>query len=229
MQVHVSDSSTVADHCKTFALSDPKDNDYSVICNHQHNDKCDRCYEITSTIDEIEITLQEQWRAKHIEEAAKEETEFRIRSSREHINAWKSHLIRYVNQDQARVHLLENLDRSSVFLPTKYRESQQDWFAKRGISWHITVATRRGEDEDFEIMTFVHILESCNQDYCAVIAFMADVIKQLKKAMPLLTTVFYRQDNASCYHNGPTIVSAKDVGRREGVCIKRFDARKRLV
>ena len=232
MQVHVSDSSTVADHFKAFALSDPKDNDYSVICNHQHNDKCDRCYEITSTIDGIEITLQEQWRAKHIEEAAKEETEFRIRSSREHINAWKSHLIRYVNQDQARVDLLENLDRRSVFLvqdwamkylPTKYRESQRDWFAKRGISWHITVTTRRGEDEDFEIMTFVHILESCNQDYCAVIAIMADVIKQIKKAMPQLTTVFYRQDNASCYHNGPTIVSAKDLCRAEGVCIKRFD------
>ena len=186
MQVHVSDNSTVADHCKAFALSDPKDNDYNVVCDHQHNDKCDRCDEITSTIDEIEIALQEQWKARHIEEAAKEEVEFSIRNSREHINAWKSHLIRCVNQDQARVDLLENLDRSSVFLvqdwamkylPTKYRESQQDWFAKRGISWHITVATRRGEDEDFEIMTFVHILESCNQDYCAVIAIISDVIK----------------------------------------------------
>ena len=113
--------------------------------------------------------------------------------SGEHINAWKSHLIRCVNHDQARVDLLQNLDRSSVFLvqdwamkylPTKYRESQQDWFAKRGISWHITVATRRGEDEDFEIMTFVHILESCNQDYCAVIAIMSDVIKHSKKPCP---------------------------------------------
>ena len=103
------------------------------------------------------------------------------------------------------------------YLPTKYRESQQDWFAKRGISWHITVATRRGEDEDFEIMTFVHILESCNQDYCAVIAIMSDVIKQLKKAMPQLTTVFYRQDNACYYHNGPTIISAKKLCQDEGV------------
>ena len=68
IQVHVSDNSTVADHCKAFALSDPKDNDYNVICDHQHNDKCDRCDEITSTIDEIEIALQEQWKARHIEE-----------------------------------------------------------------------------------------------------------------------------------------------------------------
>ena len=192
MQVHVSGNSTVADHCKAFALSDPNVNDY-VICDHQHNDKCDRCDEIMSTIDEIEIALQEQWKARHIEETAKEEAEFSILISREHINAWKLHLIRYVNQDQVCVDLLENLDRSSVFLlqdwamkylPMKYCESQQDWFAKRGISWHITVATRRGEDKDFEIMTFVHILESCNQDYCTVIAIMSDVIKQLKKPCP---------------------------------------------
>jgi hypothetical protein len=41
------------------------------------------------------------------------------------------------------------------------------------------------------MMTFVHILESCSQDYSAVIAIMADVITQLKKAMPQLSTVFY--------------------------------------
>lgn len=105
---------------------------------------------MTSTIDEIENALQGQWEVKKIEEVMKEEAEFMIRHSREHINAWKSHLIRNVNQDQARVDLLENLDRSSVFLvqdwamkhlPRKYRESQADWFGKRGISWHITVAT----------------------------------------------------------------------------------------
>lgn len=183
---------------------------------------------MTSTIDEIENALQEQWEVKKIEEVVKEEAEFTIRHSREHINAWKSHLIRNVNQDQARVDLLENLDRSSVFLvqdwamkylPRKYRESQADWFGKRGISWHITVATRRGEDKEFEMMTFVHILESCSQDYCAVISIMGDVIKQLKKAMPQLSTVFYRQDNACCYHNGPMILSAKKLGEDEGVQI----------
>ena len=62
-----------------------------------------------------------------------------------------------------------------------------------------------------------------DQDYCAVIAIMADIVKQLKKAKPQLTTVFYRQDNTSCYHNGQTIISVKDLSRAEGVCIKRFD------
>ena len=44
-----------------------------------------------------------------------------------------------------------------------------------------------------------------------------------KKAMPQLTTVFYRQDNACCYHNGPTIISAKKLCQDEGVCIQHLD------
>ena len=93
----MSDKSTVADHCKTYALSDPKDRD--------------RCDEWMSTIDEIEMALQKVWKAKNIEEVVKEGAEFIIQHSREHIIAWKIHHIRYINQ--ARVNILEKLDRSS--------------------------------------------------------------------------------------------------------------------
>ncbi len=55
-------------------------------------------------------------------------------------------------QDLARIEVLDKLDASSVmiiqdwamkFLPQKYRESQTDWFAKRGILWHVTVVARK--------------------------------------------------------------------------------------
>ena len=58
--------------------------------------------------------------------------------------AWKSRLLRSVNQDGARVQLLEAIDESSVlivqdwakkYLPRKYRQRQTDWFGKRGIPW----------------------------------------------------------------------------------------------
>ena len=44
----------------------------------------------------------------------------------------------------------------------------------------------------YEMLTFVHIFPSCSQDSCAVIAVMADVVKQLKEVMPTLTSVYYR-------------------------------------
>ena len=108
------------------------------------------------------------------------------------------------------------------YLPRKYRESQTDWFGKRGIPWHLTVTTRR-EGGELQMLTFAHIFKSCSQDSCAVLAVMADVIWQLKIAMPGLETVCYRQDNAGCYHCGTTIVCAAALGHEEGVKIRRLD------
>jgi hypothetical protein len=33
------------------------------------------------------------------------------------------------------------------------------WFGKCGISWHITVAIRKTEDEKMQVLTFVHVCE----------------------------------------------------------------------
>ena len=52
---------------------------------------------------------------------------------------------------------------------------------------------------------------------------MADVIQQLKSIMPSLTTIYYRQDNASCYHCGHVIISLSRLGQKEGIVLKRLD------
>ena len=143
----------------------------------------------------------------------KEELSFTVKQAKSAILAWKYHLLRSVNQDAARLEVLDSLDESSVLLvqdwamkywPRKYRESQSDWYSKRGIPWHITVATRKSAVK-YEMLTFVHIFPSWCQDSCAVIPFVADVVKQLKEVMSTLTCVYYRQDNAACYHCGGTI------------------------
>ena len=134
-------------------------------------------------------------------------------------------------QDGARVQLLEAIDELSILIvqawamkypPRKYRESQTDWFGKRGIPWHLTVATRR-EGGELQMLKFAHIFKSCSQDSCAVPAVTADVIRQLKIALPGLKTVYYLQDNAGCYHCGTTLVCAAALGNEEGVKIRRLD------
>ena len=95
------------------------------------------------------------------------------------------------------------------FLPRKYRESQSDWFAKRGVPWHITVAVRRGSDQQLKSMTFVHLFKAFSQDRNTMPGIMADVLTRLKIGMPNLESVYYRQDIAACYHCAWTIVDAK--------------------
>ena len=59
--------------------------------------------------------------------------------------------------------------------------------------------------------------------YCAVVAIISDVTKQLKKAIPQADHSFHRQVNACCYHNSPTITSAKKLCQDEGISIPQLD------
>ena len=192
-------SSTLADHCRSFALSDAKEPSFQAACDHDHSDVCERCATLASTLNDIEEGLLAQ--SQNMTSNTKEELVFRVKNAKTAILAWKSHLLRSVNQDGARVQLLEVIDESSVlvvqdwamkYLPRRYRESQTDWFGERGIPWHLTFATRR-EGGELQMLTFAHIFKSCSQDSSAVLAVMADVIRQLKIVMPGLKIVYYRR------------------------------------
>ena len=220
LQVHVSKQSNIPDHCRAYALSDPRDKDYQIICTRDHLETCDRCYLLSSVLAEIHDAI-EKMSDSNVSSDVVEEVNFIEGQAKQNIWAWKAHLVRCVNQDEARIEVIDALDENSVllvqdwtmkFLPRKFRESQSDWFAKRGMSWHITVANRRAENHELEMMTFVHVYQTCNQDNCAVLSIMKDVIGKPKSQLPHLKTVFYRQDNAGCYHCGATIVGASFTG-----------------
>uniref|UniRef100_A0A8W8MJL4 Uncharacterized protein n=1 Tax=Magallana gigas TaxID=29159 RepID=A0A8W8MJL4_MAGGI len=81
----------------------------------------------------------------------------------------KKHVLRTVNQNDARKDIRESLrdheillerDWAMKFIPMQYRESQSNWFGKRGLSWHITVGTFRNEKHNsqplFAISTLQH-------------------------------------------------------------------------
>ena len=101
-----------------------------------------------------------------------------IKQARDDIISWKAHQLRSVHQAEAKHSVLAKLDSRSVllvqdwamkYMPRKYREAQSDWFAKRGLPWHISVAIRRSEDsEHFESQTLVYVFQSCAQDSVTV-------------------------------------------------------------
>ena len=228
----MSKESCVADHCRQYALSDPRDRNFQVLCEHQHSDQCDRCDAMAEALLDIKNALA-MMTEENIGVDAKEELNFITDQAISNIQAWKAHLLRSLNQDQARLDVIDGLDESSVllvedwamkFLPSKYRENQHDWFGKRGLSWHVTVATRKMvATQQLQMMTFAHVFQSCSQDSNAVLAIMEDVIGKLKAIMPTLKTVIYRQDNAGCYRSGATIIGASKATQVHGVTVKRLD------
>ena len=146
------------------------------------------------------------------------------------IDAWKAHQLRTTQQDKARTDLLDDLDESSVlitldwamkFLPQKYRETQADWFAKRGISWHISIVVRKINGK-LQHQAFVHIAENCSQETDDVLVIVEHLLHVLKADHPEIQNAFLRADNAGCYHSVAMLSGCK-LMEATGITIRRVD------
>ena len=147
------------------------------------------------------------------------------------IESWKAHQLQVVNQDKARSDVIDCLSETNVlliqdwamkFLPRLYRESQGEWFGKRGISWHVTVALTK-RSGDIETQAFIHIVERCAQDSACVTTLMQHVLATLKRENPEIENAFFRQDNTGCYHSANTVLACKNISKQTGISIRRMD------
>ena len=107
-------------------------------------------------------------------------------------------------------------------LAQRYRESQGDWFGKRGISWKISVVYRRVEGV-LQWQGFFYVIQACSQESFAVKAIMHHVLTTLKQDHLEINAAFFRQDNAGCYHFARTILACRHMGTRCGIRVVRRD------
>ena len=111
-KAHVSWNENSSDHCNLHALSDPVNIDFSGECLHGHDTQCDRCdslemgsTEVAKKINEADITEEQRARMK-----------FESKECARAIHAWKSHLIRSVNQEEAKQDTLSQLDEETCLI-----------------------------------------------------------------------------------------------------------------
>ena len=94
-QVHLSSNSIVPDHCKPYVLSLSSNPNFANTCDHDHDLACDRCSRYSLINQEVELQLDKAT----IPQEGKEEMKFMMAQSKKNIDAWKSHILRYINQD----------------------------------------------------------------------------------------------------------------------------------
>lgn len=83
---------------------------------------------------------------------------------------------------------------------------QVDWFAKRGINWHIAVTLIK-EGSHFSTLTHVHIFEApVSQDALLTSQILLDVSRDLLHQMPALKNIHFFTDNAGCYKSSTSIL-----------------------
>ena len=156
------------DHCPVHALSDPKLKELQGHrCPHIHSSTCSSCEEQRRLLNSAVTAVQN---ISFRSEEEKDDPLYMTQQAVEAIEAWKAHQLRSVQQDKCRTNVLAFLAETSVFvtqdwvrkyLPRKFRESQSDWFAKWGISWHVSVVLRR-VDGALQTLSFIHVVENCS-------------------------------------------------------------------
>ena len=228
-KTHIGRGEHCSDHCTVHALSDSSAWEFRGECDHEHCYECERCESLEGVLkqvaemqDKADMTEEEsvRWRFEYTENVR-------------NIQARKAHLLRSSNQEEAKQHILEKLDDNSClvimdwamkFLPVQYREHMSDFFGKRGRSWHISaVITRATVESKHEDECFVHIFNNCTQNSFAVLSIIEDLLQKVKLEYPGVTTAYLRSDNAGCYHNGPLLLSLREIGVRTGVRPVRYD------
>ena len=145
---------------------------------------------------------------------------------------WNAHVLRAENQDQAKQNSLKSLQSDSIpvlmdwamkFNQMRYREKQAEWYGKRGISWHVScIISKPEEGHDLEIVSYVHLLNSCAQDWYAVCAILTHLLTTVKAVRPYVNTAYLRSDGAGCYHNNNLIAAVSDIGKQVGIRVLRY-------
>ncbi|XP_064653010.1 uncharacterized protein LOC135503381 [Lineus longissimus] len=226
-KLHISEASQCPDHCIVYALAES-----TSACKHDHDMSCERCKEIVFIFETIELAFRDLPLDNYRYSKQKDEIQFDFEAAKEKILQLKSHILRAKNQERAKTSLLQTLephqalltmDWAMKFLPMKFREAQQDWFAKKGISWHVTASVSKIAESEYKIHCFVHLLDQCKQDWHSVYSVIDASLSKLMVESPQVTEVFLRSDNAGCYHNASLLLSLPVLSKSKGITIKRYD------
>lgn len=225
------EESTCADHCRKFALSDPDDDDFKQKCLHRHTLKCNNCEELKTVLASIKQKLDElsslMYNKEHYDDLL-----YDFEKSFKSIMEWKCHILRTENQEIAKQSLIQDLKEDSVFivvdwamklLQRRYREKQSEWFAKRGMNWHVSTVLCRDEKGNIYISYYNHLFNSCSQDWFSVLSVLENVLTTIQSINPKVKKAYLRSDEAGCYHNSELIVGAKEIGKRVGLSVQRYD------
>lgn len=139
--------------------------------------------------------------------------------------------MRAQNQEQNKQKVLRSLQEDEVlvvvdwamkFIPMKFREKQSEWYGKRGINWHISSVIIR-QAERLKITSYAHLFNSCSQDWFSVLSILENLLSIIKGSNPGITKAYFRSDEAGCYHNSCLISSLRDLGKRQGIEVVRYD------
>ena len=106
-----------ADHCWLFALSDPLYDDFKSTYDHEHLLVCEQCEALDFVIAELNEKFT-KFQCDKYTQGQREDHLHDFKQAQTNIYQWKAHILRSVNQEQAKQEVIQALDETSV--PSSY-------------------------------------------------------------------------------------------------------------
>ncbi|GBM65883.1 hypothetical protein AVEN_49928-1 [Araneus ventricosus] len=194
----------IASHCPLFAISDKNDVDFRQICEY-YNDHSLICPECMDIFELLHFIKQKVLRIEN--EDFQIELLYDLQCIHNSLLNWMKHTIRDVQQTNAKIFAVSKLtsktalwikDWAQKIIPIKFRESQREYFGKKGMSLHIDVLLFKSDDTLQKQVHFT-ILERSDQGLEHTLSVLEHVAKQVKTDFPTIRHSFMKSDNAGCY------------------------------
>lgn len=211
-------------HCRRYALSDPAVPELRSTCDdHHHDQQCVNCDLLFNTINTIGKQIGEWDISDESRIVLKHDYDVASNAIYEQM----AHVIRGVHQDQAKKNIVETLDEESGFLifdyamkwlPSYYRESQSDFFGKKGVSWEVftLIGNRNGNRIK---ATYVVFISNCDQNAATSAGIYCQVLREIKKDFPFIKKIYDKSDNAACFRNWKMLRERKKIMEEVGIQI----------
>ncbi|KAK2548096.1 hypothetical protein P5673_031796, partial [Acropora cervicornis] len=171
-----------ADHCRKFALSDPVDEDFKHQCLHEHLSKCNSYEDLKTVLQSVEGKINELSSLMYSKEQH-DNLLYDFGKSINFINEWKCHILRCETQEIAKQSFIQNLAEDSVFI-RRFREKQCDWYAKRGMNWHLSCAIASDGKGNFFVSFYNHLFNSCSQDWVSLLSILESLLITVRSSNP---------------------------------------------
>ena len=122
-------------------------------------------------------------------------------------------------------------DWAMKLLPMRFRETQSQWFAKRGISWPFSAVVQKSNHPDcpvasaseHTIYTYVVAIESCKQDWFSLSCILEEVLVCVKESHQSVCRAILRSDNAGCYDCSALLSTINSTSRRSDIEVIHYD------
>ena len=92
-----------------------------------------------------------------------------------------------------------------------------------GVAGMSPVSYPKQQMASLKLILYVHLFNSCTQNWYAVASIIEDILENVKTKYPNIDTAYLKSDNAGCYHNSQLLLSLPEIGKRTGITVARYD------